>query len=62
MGYDNKKKTNDNNRRVAIINEDDYVVIIQIIKDLKAKFVTAYAADSPHTALSIRNNPKWVKK
>jgi hypothetical protein len=62
MGYDNKKKINDNNRRVAIINEDDYVVIIQIVKDLKAKFVTAYVADSPHTALSIRNNPKWVKK
>jgi len=62
MGYDNKKKTNDNNRRVAIISEDNYVVIIQIIKDLKAKFITAYVADSPHTALAIRENPKWVKK
>jgi hypothetical protein len=61
MGYDNKKKTNDNNRRVAIINEDNYVVIIQIIKELKAKFVTAYVADSPNTALAIRQNPKWIK-
>ncbi|WP_142413865.1 hypothetical protein [Hathewaya massiliensis] len=61
MGYDNKNKTNDNNRRVAIISEDDYVVIIKIIKDLKAKFITAYVADSPHTALAIRKNPKWVK-
>lgn len=62
MGYDNKNKTNDNNRRVAIISEDNYVVIIQIIKNLKAKFVTAYVADSPNTASAIRKNPKWVKK
>ena len=57
-----KNRSNDNNRRVAIISEDNYVVIIQIIKDLKAKFITAYVADSPHTALAIRENPKWVKK
>jgi hypothetical protein len=41
MGYDNKKKTNDNNRRVAIISEDNYVVIIQINKELKANFINA---------------------
>lgn len=62
MGYDNKKKRNDNSRRVAIINEDNYVVIIQIIRDVKAKFTTAYVADSPKTANLIRKNPKWVKK
>lgn len=62
MGYDNKKKRNDNSRRVAIINEDNYVVIIQIIRDVKAKFTTAYVADSPKTANLIRKNPEWVKK
>lgn len=62
MGYDSKNKRNDWNRRVTIINEDNYVVVIQIIKDNKAKFVTAYVADSPHTAKSIRQNPKWAKK
>ncbi|MEG2017111.1 MAG: hypothetical protein RR128_01470 [Clostridium sp.] len=62
MGYDNKTKRNDNNRRVAIINEDNYVVIIQLIREQKAKFVTAYVADSPDTAKQIRNNPEWVKK
>ncbi|MGL4990063.1 MAG: hypothetical protein ACRC57_02685 [Sarcina sp.] len=62
MGYDNKKKRNDNSRRVAIINEDNYVVIIRIIKDKNAKFITAYVADSPNTANEIRNNPRWVKK
>lgn len=62
MGFDNVKKRNDNSRRVAIINEDNYVVIIQIIRGINAKFITAYVADSPNTANQIRNNPKWVKK
>jgi len=62
MGYDSKSKRNDWNRRVTIINEDNYVVVIQIIKDKKAKFITAYVADSPNTAIAIRQNPKWTKK
>ena len=62
MGYDSKNKRNDWNRRVTIINEDNYVVVIQIIKDNRAKFVTAYVADSPNTAKSIRQGPKWTKK
>lgn len=62
MGYDSKSKRNDWNRRVTIINEDNYVVVIQIIKDKKAKFITAYVADSPNTAIAIRKNPKWTKK
>lgn len=62
MGYDSKNKRNDWNRRVTIINEDNYVVVIQIIKDKKAKFITAYVADSPNTAIAIRKNPKWTKK
>lgn len=62
MGYDSKRKRNDWNRRVTIINEDNYVVVIQIIKDKKSKFITAYVADSPNTAIAIRKNPKWTKK
>ena len=62
MWYDSKNKRNDWNRRVTIINEDNYVVVIQIIKDNRAKFVTAYVADSPNTAKSIRQGPKWTKK
>lgn len=62
MGYDSKNKRNDWNRRVTIINEDNYVVVIQIIRDNRAKFVTAYVADSPNTAISIRQGLKWTKK
>ena len=62
MGYDSKNKTNNSSRRVAIINEDDYVVIVQLIKDTRAKFITAYVADSPTTANLIRQGEKWPKK
>lgn len=62
MVYDSKNKRTNWNRRVAIISEDNYVVVIQIIKDNKAKFVTAYVADSPNTAKAIRQGEKWVKK
>lgn len=62
MGYDSKTKTNNFNRRVTIINEDNYVVVIQLIKDTKAKFITAYVADSPNTAELIRKGEKWTQK
>lgn len=61
-GYDSKNKNYDNSRRVAIITEDDYVVIIRFVKGIKAKFVTAYVADSGDTARKIRTSPKWIKK
>jgi len=62
VGYDNKTKNYDNSRRVAIITEDNYVVIIRFTKGIKAKFVTAYVADSGRTAREIRTSPKWIKK
>jgi len=61
-GYDSKNKNYDNSRRVAIITEDDYVVIIRFTKGIQAKFVTAYVADSGRTAIQIRTSPKWIKK
>ena len=43
-------------------SQDDYVVIIRIIRDKQAKFVTAYVEDSGKTATEIRKSPKWAKK
>lgn len=60
VGYDSKNKNYDNNRRVAIINRDNYVVIIQRTKGNRAKFITAFVADSPATANNIRSAPKWI--
>lgn len=59
MGYDKKRKVQDNKRRVSIINEDNYVVVIQLTRGNRAKFITAFVADSPHTARNIRSGPKW---
>lgn len=51
-------KVGETSRSVAILTEENYLVIIQIIRDLKSKFTTAYVADSPRRANSIRKNPK----
>lgn len=57
VGWDKRRKTYDNSRRVAIITPDDYVVIIMITGKKKAKFITAYYADN--SANKIRTAPIW---
>lgn len=57
VGWDKKRKTYDNSRRVAIITPEDYVVIIMITGNKKGKFVTAYYADN--SAIKIRTAPIW---
>ncbi len=57
IGWDKDTKTYNNSRRVAIINEENYVVIIEIESKSKAKFITAYYADN--SADKIRNSPFW---
>lgn len=61
FGWDKKMKSVDYNRRVSIINSDNYVVILYIKSFNQAKFMTAYLADSPNTARAIRLMPKWQK-
>lgn len=61
IGWDRDKKRYNKNRRISIINEDNYVVIINIIRDKKAKFITAYPA-SKTNATKIRSAPKWEKE
>lgn len=61
VGWDRDKKKYNNNRRVSIITEDNYVVILNIINEKKAKFITAYTA-SVTNAKKIRSAPKWENK
>ncbi len=58
VGWDRDKKKYNYNRRVSIISEDNYVVILNIINDKRAKFITAYSA-SKSNAKKIRSAPKW---
>lgn len=66
IGWDNKKKCYDNQRRVTIVM-GNYVVIIAISKKMpkQAKFITAFVADTPSrprrasTIEQIKRGPKW---
>ena len=57
LGWDRDKKIFNKDRRVAIISPEDYVVIIRINRNNKAKFITAYYADN--SASEIRKMPLW---
>lgn len=61
VGWDRDKKRYNENRRVSIISPENYVVIINMINENNAKFITAYPANIT-TARNIRNGPKWIKK
>lgn len=64
VGWDNLRKRNLADRRVAIVS-GNYVVIIDILKcGRRARLVTTFVADSgPGNTLSnIKRSPKWRKK
>lgn len=61
IGWDRDKKKYNPNRRVSIISPENYVVVINMITDNKAKFITAYPAGYT-TAKNIRKAPKWTNK
>lgn len=59
VGWESKKKSYDSRRRVALVL-GSYVVIIRIIQDKKANFVTAFLADTGRTLAMIKGGPKWA--
>ena len=59
QGYDKAKKRFDNSRRVAFLAPNNYVVIIQLIGNREARFVTAFIVDSTDVASKISANPVW---
>ena len=59
LGWDRDTKSYNKSRRVAIINKENYVVIIEVKARNDAKFITAYYADTPRTANNIKNSPLW---
>ena len=56
VGYESKTKSYTRSKRVAVV-KNNYVVVIQIYADKKAKFITAYVADE--LIDKIKNGPKW---
>lgn len=63
VGWDNKRKVLAADRRVAVVM-GNYVVIIQMTDTTgmptKARFVTAYVADSSRTLQMITSGPRWA--
>lgn len=58
-GYDKSTGLYDNTRRVAFLNEENYLVVIYINDKGQGKFITAYLVDNDTAAEKIRNSPKW---
>lgn len=55
-GYDSKTKSYTKSKRVSVV-KGDYVVIIQLYRELEARFITAYVADN--SIDKIKSGPEW---
>ncbi len=60
VGYDNQLRQDDFARRVAIV-KGNFVVIIRIVRDKQAEFVTCYVATS-WTMQKIKKSRKWPRE
>lgn len=63
QGYCSDTKCMLPNRRVAVVKNDKYVVVIEMFykaEILCAKFKTAFYADKLNTYKSIQKSPKWT--
>ena len=59
VGWDNSRKRYDRGRRVAIVS-GNYIVIVAIQScGSRARFITAYVADTGRTLQLIKTSPKW---
>lgn len=58
IGWDRKRRRYDRDRRVTLVM-DNYVVVIRLLRATKARFVTAFVADSQRTLEHIQNGPRW---
>jgi hypothetical protein len=58
VGWDKKRRKHRADRRVCLVG-GDYVVVIQVQHNMKARFVTAFIADSWIVPM-IQGNPQWA--
>lgn len=60
VGFDKAKDTYDNSRRVALVSQEKYVVVIRNTGK-KWRFVTAYIIDNQDTYNKLMASPIWQK-
>ena len=58
IGWDSKSKSYDDKRRVALV-KGNYIVVIVIFADKKARFITAYEVDDAENLERIKNGPDF---
>tara|TARA_R100001369_G_scaffold92542_1_gene138216 strand:- start:1842 stop:2231 length:390 start_codon:yes stop_codon:yes gene_type:complete len=57
-GWLRDEKRYDNGRRLTLV-KDNYVVIVRLITEVKARFVTAYEVTDEDSLEKIIGSPKW---
>ena len=58
MGWDAKNKTYANSRRVNLV-KDNYIVVIVIFAEKRARFITAYEVNDDRNLALIKNSPDF---
>lgn len=61
QGYDKATGKNDNRRRVVLVSQEKYVVVIRADKQ-RWRFVTAYLIDNNYTYNKLMAAPLWFPK
>jgi hypothetical protein len=61
VGWDKKRKRHAPNRRVAVVM-GNYIVVIVLIGAEKARFITAYVADTPASLAKIKAGPRCPER
>lgn len=59
QGYIKKIKAYKNSRRVTLV-KGNYIVVIQIYANKKARFITAYEVNDAANLELIKNSPDWT--
>lgn len=60
QGWDTKSKVYDNQRRVAMVKQN-YIVVIVIYAEKRARFITAFQIDNEENLEQFMNGPDWIK-
>lgn len=56
-GWDSKKKRYDNTNKVTLVTPDGYVVVLRMVREKQAKFITAYIIDDDDVEDKIKKSP-----
>lgn len=59
VGWNKKAKSYDKSRRVAIV-KNNYIVVIVIYANKRARFITAYEVNNEKNLELIKKSPDWI--